>query len=311
MKLKGDHESLDAMNRCRLLQLCQELRDLIYEYAFLEDLEPNNDNDDASKSHPTLRSPLNANDSEEDQYGWLYSYPSPSGPPAWQTLMACNRQLRSEIQDFLSRLHHTTTSPSTAHMTVHLDQPLCTAKITPFPTLHLGRREPHTLHLTLHLHSLYHSSLLAPSHAIPHALWRLYQHYTTRGPRLKRPHPLSQPLRVETLRIQLATPSDDEVSGAMAYGNPWMQLHSNYSRFKWTLCVFARAREEAAMPRWDGEGMEGLRRVETRFRGRWEGVFASKRGKVEQEGGEDVMAEEGESGDGTVRQDKKVVRLMR
>lgn len=267
-----------TMARCRLLELCQELRDMIYEYAFAEDhsLEEGEARQTLfTEKTDTTPPTLSADDRGPDPHGWHICYPSASAQPTWLALSKCNHQLRAEILDFLARQHHKPNpSPPEARGSIHLAYPSCTSTITSLPA---PPANCHSLHLTLHLSNLYHAAMLPPSAALAAAVWSTVQRYTTHGPRLHRTTPLARPLHLDTLKVELAGPADRDL--VFAYDNPWMQMASHYSCLKWRLGQLARAETAGELSGRDGR--VEIRMIRMRLVGReWERVYEA-RGKEE------------------------------
>lgn len=260
---------------------------MIYEYALVEDhlLEeeeahqtPSNDKTE------TTSSSLSTNNGGPDPHGWHFHLPHQSlVQPTWLALSRCNRQLHSEVLDFLARQHHKSNPSLTeARGTLHLAYPSCTPTMTYLTALPAHCQ---SLHFTLHLSNLYHTATLPPSAALAAAIWSVVQRYISHGPRLHRPTPLAQPLHLDTLKVELAGPADRDL--VFAYGNPWMQMTSHYSCLKWRLGQLARA--ETAVEGGMRDGRVWVRTIQARFAGRkWERVYEARRKEEIGAGGEAV-----------------------
>ena len=250
------------------LELCQELRDIIYDHTLSED-------DHALGKH---KEALDGDGLETsgmaDEYGWYHRYPSTFSPPTWLALMKTSRQLKCDITAFLARRQKQRPKPGAlspgVRARVHINHPHCTTEILSIPG---PPTRAHALHLEVHISSLFDSANLSPSNAVSTVIWQTLQHYRTHGPRLGRHAPLTEPLRLQKMRISLAGPEERDL--VFTYGNPWMQLQSHYSSLKYGLGEFARAAED------DGKGFNcGVGMIETSFAGRqWEQVYVAKKGR--------------------------------
>lgn len=265
-------------SNCAFLDLCQELRDMIYEHALADDEdEIDHDNyspaSDGQYDHEILLlDSASRGSSDKPDPGWQHHLPTTLPPPTWLTLQRTCRQLRHEVRDFLARRAAKSASQTPeirAHLT--LDHPHAWTRITSIPPLSLLGKGGQVLHITLHLRSLYNPTTLPPSPALGQAIWSLVRRCTTHGPHLSRHSPLHTPLPLAKLKLHLVAPEEAEMR-AHPYGNSWMQLWSYWSCLKWSLGVLARSASEGGK---EGNGQAGVvGRVEGRYLGReWEGIW--------------------------------------
>ena len=217
------------MARCQLLELCQELRDIIYEYALLDERLERNGEPKLVATNGTA--------------GWQL-HNAPPQTPTWLSLLQTgNHRLHAEVTDFLVRSRQRrpdNAEPAAAKATLVLAHPSCSVcwDCLPLPPTQLP-----VLDLHVKIRNIFGSAMRSPPGALAEAVAQVIERYRCHGPYLSRANPLEKAIELERVRVTLAAPEDQ----SCCYGNPWMQLRSHYSCLTWALGEIVRARTRAGL----------------------------------------------------------------
>ncbi|KAF2163816.1 hypothetical protein M409DRAFT_57293 [Zasmidium cellare ATCC 36951] len=215
--------AIEECPRSRFLELPQEVRDLIYSFAFDETLSPPPEYREFLDDKEVSPSP------EPSVFGidvkpspFKTHYPSTPPRPAWYALLLCCRQTAADVREyFTSKSCH---SDDTATLTLTLTSTTAKAFWTSLPTT------TRNLQINLLVTHFFDAALLHPypspkDNIALHTIFNLLKRYLTRGPHLAHPSKLPEPTRpsLESVTIKVA-PAWKEEDMAFMYGNPAEQL---------------------------------------------------------------------------------------
>ena len=209
-------------NTSSLLALPLELRDLIFEYVLTED-----DCLQTGDYSPTLNTRVKRQITGNERWPWSIHYASTAPCSAYLSLLSCNRQLQSELEDFIYR-------------PCFQPQPAKLLLVMAYPNLYSSWHHvpgpPETargLEILIKADHMYHPAFMSngPHNAILTTVFSTLKRYIHRGPHLARPSPLYRPLTLETVRVTLAPPMPFE-DMTHVYGFPAQQLEILYEEFR-------------------------------------------------------------------------------
>jgi hypothetical protein len=206
----------------RLLALPIELRDLIFEYALTDDGCHQAD-EHTSPSNARIKRQTTGN----ERWEWSIHYASTAPPSAYLSLLSCNRQLKSELEDFIYRPSY---KPPPAELLLVMAYPNL------YSSWHHIPGPPETtkrLDIFIKADHMYHPAFMSngPHNAILTTVFSTLKRYIHRGPHLARPSPLDQPLILDTVKVTLAPPMPFEEM-MHVYGFPAQQLEILYEEFR-------------------------------------------------------------------------------
>ncbi|KAK4503474.1 hypothetical protein PRZ48_004389 [Zasmidium cellare] len=194
------------------LALPQEVRDLIYGFAFDETLSPPTQfKEFVDDKELTPETPPSA---------FRTLYPSTPPRPAWYALLLTCRQTAADVREYFASAG---CSDDTASLTVTLTSTTATTIWTALPTA-----SPQNLEIELLLTHPFDARLLHPypsakDNLALRSIFNVLKRYITRGPFLPRPTPLASPNSLETVRISVQ-PAWKEEDMAFFFGNPAEQF---------------------------------------------------------------------------------------
>lgn len=214
------------------LNLPQEIRDLIFEYATSEDAY-HEDLVRVSSTYRTKRLSIG----NSCRWAWQSHRQARAPFPEYLCLMLCNKQLEREIRRFLQRPQDGLRPP--ARLTMLLEYPDMWLTCTQLP---MPPRQIETLEILVKVNHMYHPAYISvdSQNAILTAVSDTLKRFVYRGPHLSRPSNLSTPLHIKTVRINVAPPIPFE-DMKQTYGFPTQQLESLFASFKALLQRFCRS----------------------------------------------------------------------
>ena len=194
---------------------------MIFEFALRENTV--HDSRVAVQERRTKRHP-----GRNESWEWSIYHATAAPFATYLNLMECNRQLASEIKDFIQRSKDH--EPGPAKMEVIMDYPSITTKWTHIPG---PPEQTTTLAILVKVDHMYHPVFISqgPHNAILTIVFELLNRYIHRGPHLIRRSALRQPLKLEDVYITLAPPMPFE-DMTFVYGFPEQQLESLFNEFQ-------------------------------------------------------------------------------
>ena len=214
----------------RLLALPRELRDVIFEYA-LSEKDCHITDDHAPPSTCRIKRQRTGN----ERWEWSVQYDSAAPHSTYLSILSCNKQFKTEIEELMSRSQ----DPLSAKMMLVMAYPnLWPAwHHIPGPTDQIK-----TLDILIKADHMYHPAFMSngPHNAILTTVFEVVKRYIHRGPHFARPSPLNEPLTLETVRITLAPPVPFE-DMTYVYGFPAQQLEILFNEFKVLMCRLCRS----------------------------------------------------------------------
>lgn len=219
------------MARCQFLETCQELRDMIYEYALVDDIT--DEEEDEAVQDALFGEQHDTRGHELLLSRWKLQYRPLPRSPTWLSLLRCNRQLAKEVRTFMASKH--SQSEAVAKATVYLKYPYCT---TQWQTLPRHPADIETLDLLIKVDYMYHPDIQPPSDKLFAIVFELMKRYTHHGPYLARVSKLGRPLSLENVRLTFTLPHRNM---DYIYGNPRMQLMMLYESLRNVMIRCARS----------------------------------------------------------------------
>ena len=209
-----------------LLNLPQEVRDLIYEYALTENNGRTIDDQNTS-AHRRVKRQATAH----ERWLWSIHYPATAPHSTYLSILSCNRQLRDEIREHVTQLQKA--RPPTAKLLLVMAYPDL------WPSWHHVPGPPDqikTLDILVKVDHMYHPAFMThgPHNAILTTVFEIVKRFCYLGPHLARPSVLRQPLQLITVRITMAPPVPFEEM-THVYGFPKPQLEALFREFKMLL----------------------------------------------------------------------------
>ena len=203
------------------LTLPRELRDLILEYALSDDDGPLAE-DHAASSTCRIKRQTTGN----ERWEWSIQYDSAAPRSVYLNILSCNKQLKTEIEELVSR--------SRDSLPAKLMLVMAYPNLWPAWTNIPGPPDQiKTLDILIKANHMYHPAFMSngPHNAILTTVFEVMKRYIHRGPHFARPSPLSRPLTLDTVRITLAPPVPFE-DMTYVYGFPAQQLEILFNEFK-------------------------------------------------------------------------------
>lgn len=186
------------------LSLPQELRDIIYQHALRDSLRRSDDLGE-HKADEIRRPAKQEHDDNNAEGSLLFNYAAQCPRPVWYTLLLCCRTTNRDIRE----LAQTTA----LNQMVDIKPAVVDLNLSPTTSTATWQRLPShpqqitSLQINIRLSQIYESSLTSASpdtdNAIIRAIFHLVRQYCCFGPHLSRGKPLSRPLQLETVLLEI------------------------------------------------------------------------------------------------------------
>lgn len=186
------------------LSLPQELRDIIYQHALRDSLRRSDDLGE-HKANEIRRPAKQEHDDNNAEGGLLFDYAAQCPRPVWYTLLLCCRTTNRDIRE-LAQTTALNQMDDIKPAVVDLNLSPTTSTAT-WQRLPSHPQQITSLQINIRLSQIYESSLTSASpdtdNAIIRAIFHLVRQYCCFGPHLSRGKPLSRPLQLETVLLEI------------------------------------------------------------------------------------------------------------
>jgi hypothetical protein len=216
---------METQHCASFLNLCQELRDIIYNYAL-----------DADFLDVHLQTQLKERTTRQQHDAWTVHYDKSPPAATFLSLLLTCRQMHHDLESYLCQKARCS---STAKLELKTAWPHMVPQWTSIP------RPPAQLtdlHITVKISNLFDPALsMTDQHRILlRPIFEVLQRYVRYGPYMSRQQPLLQPLKIGNVRIALfsAIPLDEMT---WVFGNPGERLEMLHAQLKPLLARLARS----------------------------------------------------------------------